>query len=466
MTVLKNATLLQFEPPKLETGIDIVIEGRFITAAGKGIAADYPPDSRRDMCGRIVMPGLVCSHNHFYSGLARGITADIKPSTDFVSQLQNLWWKLDRALDEESLYYSGIICALESIKAGTTSVIDHHSSQNYISGSLCTLRKGFEEAGLRGVLCFEVSDRNGREKMEQGIGENISFVRMMEETAAEEAASGPLASPSDSGDVPGAQGRTIVPGGRPLVRGMFGGHAPFTVPDGALKQIADAAEKTGKGFHIHAGEDKYDRSHSHAVYGRDLLDRLDDFGLVNEKSIFAHGLYFTGRDREILNSRDAFLVHNCRSNMNNNVGYNRHLPDVRNNALGTDGIGSNMFEEFKTAFFKHRDEGGPLWPDSFLGFLRNGNILMQRHFGGKFGRIEAGYAADLVVLDYQSPTPFTPENIGGHIAFGMASRDVHTVIIDGVIVYENRAFPGRVDEIYCEARKAASELWKRMDALS
>ncbi len=437
MIVFANAALLQFGPLKVEPGVDIVIDGGAIAAVGKGIAADYPEDCVRDLCGKIVMPGLVCSHNHFYSGLARGITADIKPSTDFVSQLQNLWWKLDRALDEESLYYSGIVCALESIKAGTTSVIDHHSSQNCIAGSLAVLGKGFTEAGLRGVLCFEVTDRNGDEKMEEGIEENIDFIRAAE-AAAENS----------------------------LIRGMFGGHAPFTVPDAGLKKIADAAEKTGRGFHIHAGEDKYDQSHSHGVYRKDLLERLDNFGLVNEKSIFAHGLYFTGRDREILNSRDAFLVHNCRSNMNNNVGYNGYLPAINNNALGTDGIGSNMFEEFKTAFFKHRDAAGPLWPDSFLRYLQNGNVLMERHFGGKFGRVEAGYAADLVVLDYQSPTPLTPENIGGHIAFGMASRDVHTVVIDGNIVYENRTFPGKVDEIYSGARKAASELWKRMDALS
>lgn len=434
MLILKNATVMQFEPGKVETGVDIVIDEGSITAVGTGIASGYSAEECRDLRGKVVMPGLVCSHNHFYSGLARGITADIKPSTDFVTQLQNLWWKLDLALDRESLYYSGIICALESIKAGTTSVIDHHSSQNCIIGSLRELQKGFQEAGLRGVLCFEVTDRNGEEKLEEGIAENIEFAR-------------------DSAS-------------HPLVRGMFGGHAPFTVPDGSLRKIADAAAKTGKGFHIHAGEDKYDQSHSHAVYGKDLLARLDDFGLVTSKSIFAHGIYFTDDDRSILNKRDAFLVHNSRSNMNNNVGYNQYLPEINNNALGTDGIGSNMFEELKTAFFKHRDSGGPLWPDSFLRFLYNGNELMERHFGGKFGRIEAGYAADLAVLEYQSPTPLVPENIGGHFAFGTASRDVHTVIINGTIVYENRTFPGEVEEIYREAGKSASKLWKRMDDLT
>lgn len=438
MIILTNAALMQFDPPKVETGIDIVVAKGEIEAVGKGIGSDYPNETRRDLSGKTVMPGLVCSHNHFYSGFARGITADIRPSTDFISQLQNLWWKLDRALDEESLYYSGIVCALESIKAGTTSVMDHHSSQSCITGSLSIIRKGFEEAGLRGVLCFEVTDRNGSGGMEEGIAENLAFIE----------------SSKDSGN------------GSNLVRGMFGGHAPFTVPDSALKEIADAAESTGTGFHIHAGEDKYDQSHSHGVYGKDLLARLNGFGLVNEKSIFAHGLYFTDADRKLLNEGDAFLVHNCRSNMNNNVGYNGHLSDIDNNALGTDGIGSNMFEEFKTAFFKHRDSGGPLWPDSFLGFLQNGNRLMERHFGGKFGRIEAGYRADLTVLDYQSPTPLVPENIGGHFAFGFASRDVDSVMIDGKMVYENRTFPGKVADIYREAAQAASNLWKRMDELT
>jgi len=433
MIVLQNVRVMQFEPERVENGIDIVIDGGIIKEIGSGIGKNYTGEDIRDFSGKVVMPGLVCSHNHFYSGLARGIIADIKPSTDFISQLQNLWWKLDRALDSESVYYSGIICALEAIKAGTTSVIDHHSSQNFITGSLTELKKGFEEAGLRGVLCFEVTDRNGPEGLDEGIVENIDFIH-------------------NGGD-------------SSLVCGMLGGHAPFTISDVGLRKLGDAAEKTGKGFHIHAGEDKYDGGNSHAVFKKDLLERLDEFGLVNEKSIFAHGIYFTNEDREILNRKDAFLVHNCRSNMNNNVGYNGYLPEIKNCALGTDGIGGDMFDELKFAFFKHRDAGGPLWPDSFLRFLQNGNAMMERHFGGKFGRLEPGYAADLTILDYDSPTCLEPANLGGHFAFGFSSRDVHTVIINGKFVYENRQFPEPVNKIYAEAAQAANALWKRMDEL-
>jgi cytosine/adenosine deaminase-related metal-dependent hydrolase len=114
------------------------------------------------------MPGIVCAHNHFYSGLARGIMANIKPCPDFISTLKNLWWRLDRALDEESLYYSGLVCSLEAIKSGCTAVIDHHASPNYIAGSLNTLRRGFIEAGLRGITCYETTHRNGGEVRAEG----------------------------------------------------------------------------------------------------------------------------------------------------------------------------------------------------------------------------------------------------------------------------------------------------------
>lgn len=452
MIILQNGTVLGLDPPVVRHGIDIIIEGAVIKEVGPGAAdryqADtYPAAKRIDCTGKLVWPGLVCSHNHFYSGLARGILADIEASTDFVSQLQNLWWKLDRAIDEEILSYSGLICSFEAIKAGTTAVIDHHSSQSFITGSLGALKKGFETAGLRGITCFEVTGRNGEEAMRLGAEENLAFIETL---AAEEEKAG------------NARGRTGEGG---LVRGMIGGHAPFTISDEGLELLADAVEKTGKGLHIHAGEDRYDQSYSHGVYGKDLAARLDDFGLVTDKTIFAHGIYFTGADIETVNRRDAFLVHNVRSNMNNGVGYNNNLHRLNNVALGTDGIGSNMYEEAKFAFFKNQDEGGGLGPDDFTRFLWNGNRVLERNFDGSFGKIGPGYTADLVISSYDSPTPLLPENIAGHFIFGMSSRDVETVIINGKPVYEERKFPEETAALYEEARAAAKRLWERMDTL-
>jgi len=227
--------------------------------------------------------------------------------------------------------------------------------------------------------------------------------------------------------------------------------------------LQEALKVTGRGLHIHAAEDSYDVSHSHDKYGLDLIVRLNNYGLIDHKTLVAHGLYLSDEDISIINQHDAFLVHNARSNMNNHVGYNHKLAQYHNVALGTDGIGCDMWEEFKFAFFKHRDAGGPLWPDSFSRFLWNGNQLLARNFNAQFGRIDAGYKADLTICDYDSPTPLLAENIGGHIAFGMSAQSVHSVMVDGKMVYENREFPFDVAPIYQQARKAALGLWQRVD---
>ncbi|EDU7996303.1 putative aminohydrolase SsnA [Salmonella enterica subsp. diarizonae] len=441
IVMFKNATIAQLYPAKVEENVDIVIENDRIIETGTNLSQRYPQACIKEMHGRLVMPGMVCSHNHFYSGLSRGIQANIAPSPDFISTLKNLWWRLDRALDEESMYYSGLICSLEAIRSGCTAVIDHSASPNYIAGSLSQLRNAFLKVGLRGMTCFETTDRNGGlQELQASVEENIRFAREIDR--ARESGSEPY-----------------------LVEAHIGAHAPFTIPDEGLAMLRDALKVTGRGLHIHMAEDRYDVSHSHHHYGKDLLVRLAEFDLIDSKILVAHGLYLSEVDIELLNARDGFLVHNARSNMNNHVGYNQRLTAFRNLALGTDGIGSDMFEELKFAFFKHRDAGGPLWPDSFAQALSNGNTLLSRNFNDRFGRVEAGYKADLTISDYTPPTPLLAANLAGHIAFGMGASHVHSVMVNGVMVYEDRQFTIDCDSIFAEARKVAKKMWQRMDAL-
>ena len=440
MIVLKNATVVHLHPSEVVPGVDIVIDGTTIHAVGRGAAEGARPDRSINLAGRVVMPGLVCGHDHFYSGLSRGIMARIAPSSDFVSTLQNLWWRLDRALDENTLRASAAAGALEAVKAGCTAVVDHHASPSFIGGSLSTIKGRFEAVGLRGVLCYETSDRNGAEGLKEGVEENREFARLVETEKKSK-------------------------GARRLVEAMIGGHAPFTLPEEALGALAEVVAETGRGFHVHAAEDRFDTSHSHRFHGRDPLRRFDDAGLLSDRAIVAHGLFLTAEDREILNARGAFLAHACRSNMNNHVGYNTELPHVKNVVLGTDGIGSDMLLEAKFAWFRHRDAGGPLGPGAFMRYLQAGNDLLHRSFGESFGRVEPGYKADLLVLDYDAPTPLVRENVAGHVLFGMGSRDVNTVIVNGTIVMENRTFNVDAAAMYAEAQAAARTLWKRMDAL-
>ncbi len=440
MILLKNVCIVDFDPPSVKPVVDILIEGDVIADVGKNISTKKHDTQVIDLAGDMVSPGLVCSHNHFYSALARGITAEIRPSTDFVSVLQNLWWRLDRVIDEEILLYSGLVGALEALMAGTTAVIDHHASPSFIKGSLSVLKESFEKTGLRGILCYEVTDRNGKTGMLEGVEENVSFAK---EISREKKSLSRSA----------------------LVEAAIGAHAPFTLGDEAMVLLGEAVSSTERGLHIHTAEDRYDSSYSHHLYGEDITERLEAFNLLNEKTICVHGVHLTDRDIGRLNSHGSFIVHNARSNMNNAVGYATKLSSVTNVALGTDGIGSDMFEEMKFAYFKHRDVGGGYLPTDFLRFLHNGNILLERYFDRKFGRVEKGFAADLVVYDYHTPTPLEEENIAGHMIFGLSSRDVKTVIVNGRIVYENRQFPFELQPVFEKAQEAARRMWRRMETI-
>src|ERR1035437_6258853 len=259
MIILKNATLINFHPSGVTQDVDIIIDNNIITEVGKGISAKYKADKIIDLKGKLVSPGIVCSHNHFYSMLARGIMAKIKSSGDFISVLQNLWWRLDLALDEESLYYSGLTGALEAIKSGTTSVIDHNASPSYIKGSLNLLRKSFEQVGLRGILAYEITDRNGEVGMLEGVDESVEFINIIAKDKKK--------NPAEH-----------------LVEGAFGGHAPFTMSNHTLKLISEKLEGTSKGIHFHVAEDQYDGSYSHHHFGQTIIKRLEDANLLNNKA--------------------------------------------------------------------------------------------------------------------------------------------------------------------------------------
>lgn len=420
MLILQNVTAVQFEPALVQGGVDIAIEGALIREVGIDLAARYPQAQVREMQGRLVMPGIVCSHNHFYSGLARGIMARIKPCPDFISTLKNLWWRLDRALDEESLYYSGLVCSLEAIKAGCTAVIDHHASPNYVAGSLDTLRRGFIQAGLRGITCYETTHRNGGEaELQAGVQENMAFARQIDAAKAK-------------GDEPY------------LVEAMIGAHAPFTISRHGMELLQHAVVATGRGLHIHVAEDRYDVSHGHDVYGQDLIDRLASHQLINHKTLVAHGLYLSDADIQILNAGDAFLVHNPRSNMNNHVGYNDKLAAYRNLALGTDGIGADMLEEARLAYVRLRESDVLASPDTVWGWLDNGYALFP----------EA--RADKVTWNYDhADSPW-------HVAFTPGVRALQ-VEVDGEVLLRD-GLPTRVDlaEVRAKAAEQARRLFARL----
>ncbi len=450
MILFERMRLLSFAPPGVSEPLDVLVAGPGeggpdragrIVEVGPGLATRHPGAIRK-ASGGFLSPGLVCAHTHLYSALARGLDVDIRPSKDFAQQLAHLWWRLDRAIDLPILESSALAGLADAISCGVTAVVDHHAGPEAIDGSLSVLRAAYETMGVRGIVCYETTDRNGMDGARAGVAENLRFAREV--------------------DAIRASGR------KPLVEAAIGGHAGFTLGDETLEALGDAVRSSGRGIHIHAGEDKYDAVDSRHRHGLDPVARLDRTGCLGPKSIVGHGVWLTESEVGILNDRNAFLAHNARSNMNNAVGYGSLLPGFRNVVLGTDGMSADMLEEFRFAVFRHRETGGPWWPGDFLACLDRGNRLLERYFGvdypgAGFGTIAAGNPADLVVWDYDPPTPLTSGNLAGHLAFGLGSRSVRTVTVGGAILLDEGRPRFDAPAVMAEARVQAARLWKRME---
>lgn len=427
--LLKNGTTLNLFPPEFKRN-DVRISDEKIIETGKSLK-QKSGEEIIDCFGKFIMPGLVNSHTHLYSALARGMSGPKKPPANFLEILQKIWWKLDEALDEESVYFSGLVGAIEAIKYGTTTLIDHHASPNYISGSLGTLKNAMEEVGLRGILCYETTDRGGIKKRNEGLDENESFI--------------------------------VAHQNNPMFRGMVGAHASFTLSEDSMIKLGELVQKYNSGIHIHVAEDKADVSDCLENYRMGLVDRLKSHGLLNNRSIFAHGVHLTQQEFKKINKAKTWLIHNPRSNMNNAVGYASLNLFGQRSALGTDGFPADMFEELKYGYFRNQESKNKTSFSRLPELLQSGQTIVSEIFNQKFGNIERGNVADLVILNYYPSTPLSSDNLLGHLIFGMNSTMVENVMVGGKWVLWNKVLVG-VDEekIMSDAQKVAKRLWKRM----
>jgi putative selenium metabolism protein SsnA len=424
--LIRAAALATLDPAHVEAG-ELRVEGERIVERGARLS---PRPGEDVLEAGLVMPGLVNAHTHLYSALARGMPApDAAPRT-FVEVLERVWWRLDRALDEESVRLSALVGAIEAARSGTTLLIDHHASPGFIRGSLGVVRAAVESLGLRSVLCYETTDRHGREGARAGIDENAAFAR----------------------EVAGA----------PLTRAVIGAHAGFTLEDATLDGLAEAARATGAGLHVHVAEDRADVDDCRARHGCGLVERYRRHGLLGPRALLAHAVHLTPDELAQAQDAGAWLLHNPRSNMNNAVGSaaTRHF---RLAALGTDGMDQDMLAEARAAFLKMREAGRDDAYAATLGLLAGGQRLASEIFGLPFGTLEPGAPADLVLFDYRPPTPLHAGNLAGHLLFGLDRSHVHTVIVAGRAVLRAREPQGLdATDVVARASRAASALWLRM----
>jgi putative selenium metabolism protein SsnA len=430
---LTGGTIVRsLRPPVVETG-DLAIHTGRIAADGSVRAGSQ----RLDCTGCVIVAGNVCAHTHLYSSLARGMPYRLAPPRSFLEILQRVWWRLDRALDPATIRASALAGGMEALLAGTTTLIDHHASPAAVDGSLDIIAGALAELGIRSVLCYETSDRDGPSIARAGLDENGRFLASVE-----------------GGD-------------HPLARGMVGAHASFTLSDETLAACAELARDRGVGVHIHAAEDAIDEHDAERRCGVRVAARLADAGALDRRSLLAHGVHLRADEIDTIKAAGATVVHNPRSNLNNAVGRAPLAALGGCVALGTDGIDGDMFEEARAAYFLGRAEDHRAGMACTLDRLVEGARVAGEAFGEPLlGRLEAGAPADLVVLRYPGVTPLDATTLAAHWLFGMRSGAVRDVIVGGELVVRDGR-PVRVDAnaTAAEARDGAVRLWRRLDEI-
>jgi cytosine/adenosine deaminase-related metal-dependent hydrolase len=365
-------------------------------ATGAGASDDGP------------VPGAVNAHTHLYSALAPfGMPEPSPAPEDFPAILRAVWWRLDRALDEQTLVAGARLYAAEALLAGTTSVVDHHESPGMIEGSLDQLADACDAIGIRAVLCYGATERNGgREEAEAGLGECRRFV---------------------------------LANRRARVRGVVGLHASFTVSDETVRESGILCAELGTVLHTHLAEDRCDLEDAGERGYPGPLERLLDLGAPPAGSILAHGVHLDPRQVTRCERAGLWLVQNPRSNRANRVGYAAAVAAAERVALGTDGFPSDLGAEAEAL---EPIAGGPRARD-------------------RAATLDARLVAGRTLVAAR----FAPGNLDGDRVWRHAGR-VERVTVDGLPVVEaGKLVHADLEELRARAREAAPALWRRMERI-
>lgn len=375
-----------------------------------------------DVRGRLILPGFVNFHHHLYSYFAVGLRPCGKTNT-FSEVLENFWWKLDSALSEESVFYSAVLGLMESIRHGTTTVFDHHASMGYVSGSLDRVARAFDLTGVRGSLCFETSDRFGENEAERHIEENLAFCLSHRQTS--------------------------------MLRGVFGLHASLTLSEKTLRTVADRRPPEVP-VHIHCAESMEDVDTCHGLGYAGPVERLFEHGLLDDRSLLAHAVHLSSRDRDLVRSVRPFIVTNPESNANNGVG-RMDRDALVDYVLGTDGMSGDMIQSLRSYVLLGLGGKEPSHRTNGMFFQRSREVL-RSFFPGCRG-LAKGSAADITVPEYIPLTPVSRENVLAHLLFGAKQGRAFMTVVNGCVLWKEGSFPHLdTDELHLQGKRVAGEL--------
>lgn len=415
----------------------VCIKDQFIYDIGnlEELKSKYPEAQFIDAHGGLIMPGFINTHHHIYSAFARGLAIPGNHPTNFLEILEGTWWKLDRKLTLKQVELSAKITYLDCIRNGVTTVFDHHASFGHIEGSLFKIADVAKELGVRTCLSYEISDRDGEDKMKASVKENMDFLEYCSK---------------DTSD---------------MIKGMIGMHASFTLSDETLRYCVEQNDGRA-GFHIHVAEGSSDAAHCRENYHSSIVERLIKHNILGSKTIAAHCVHIDEQDMELLRESGTMVVHNPESNMGNAVGCPKVLKLLEKGilvGLGTDGYTSDMLESMKVAnLLQKHDSRNPsaAWSEIWSMLFQNNRIIAEKLFGQRIGVLEKGACADVIIIDYHPYTPMNQSNLNSHILFGINGKDTITTIINGKVLMKDRNIIHRSEELLQLSIKEAELLWK------
>ncbi len=420
--VLKNATFIDWRT-LFQTTTNIIVEdandSQLIFFENFNDITLSDDDQVIDCTGKYVTKSFAISHHHVYSALSRGMPAPNRPINNFLEKLKYIWWNLDKALDKDTVEASALATAIACAKSGVTFAIDHHASPNFINGSLKIIADAFDRVGVSHLLCYEITDRDGLGKAEQGLQETVDYLSYNQ--------------------------------------GLVGLHASFTVGESTLKKAVDLMEKTNSGIHLHVAEDKFDQKQCISNYNVRVVERLRNAGVLqSSKTILAHCLHISDTERSIIGKSSAFVVQNPESNLNNAVGYFNSEGLGDNIMIGTDGMHSDMIRSSQAAYLVGQGNDNVDFISGYYRTRKVHNYLSDNYFSGDSDN-------NLIVLDYDSPTALNDDNFLGHFFFGFSSRHVKHVISNGKLIVKDGIIQTvNEDDVLLYTNEQANRLWKKL----
>ena len=408
---------------------DIAIRDGIITKISK---KRIEHDAKQEVKGRnlVLMPGFINTHAHAEMLYFRGMLPDMTLQDWFNKGI----WKIEGGLTEDDVYWGALLAIYEMIDAGITTFSDHYFYMDRVAEAV-------KETGIRATLAWAFFGSG--EGWEEKFNMAMSFTKRWHNRE---------------------NGR---------IKTLLGPHAPYTCPFSLLQKTAKIAKMNNWMIHTHASETKEQTEESLKMYGKTPIEILHDTGILENKTIIAHGLGFTDNDIEILKDYDTGISYVPKTYMKLAMGVGKPKQLMENGipvAFGTDGQGSsstlNIWEQARLGALLLKLH----YHDPTIFTLKD-MIRMATNEGAKvlgipdIGDIKEGYKADLITISFSSPYLEPVGDPRAHIIYSIQNSDIKDVMVDGKFLKRDGYLIGFDREyIIREVRQRKERLFNNADS--